>query len=114
MEPSTAIDCTRGTDCTNSNFKMGQRETSALWRELTPVQRAMLRRLDREGPLVSLGPWEMRTVRSLLSRGLVRPRSPVRDGRDHAGLWFLTSQGTRILPRRAASGTAASEVRTEP
>ncbi|GEP12441.1 hypothetical protein MMMDOFMJ_3466 [Methylobacterium gnaphalii] len=59
----------------------------------------MLRRLNREGPLISLGPWEMRTVRSLLERGLVRPRLPSRNGRDNPGLWFLTARGKGIIPR---------------
>ncbi|MWV24144.1 hypothetical protein FVE89_19590 [Methylobacterium sp. 2A] len=56
----------------------------------------MLRRLEREGALPSPGPWEMRTVRSLLARGLVRPR---RSGDGTAGLWFLSAKGSRILPR---------------
>ena len=70
-------------------------ERARAWRALTSAQQAMLRRLDREGPLLSLAPWEMRTVRSLLVRGLVRPR---RIGRAEAGFWFLTAKGCRILP----------------
>lgn len=57
----------------------------------------MLRRLEREGSLRSLGPWEMRTVRSLLERGLVRPRLPGRTSRETSGLWFLSAKGSRIL-----------------
>lgn len=58
----------------------------------------MLRRLDREGPL-SLLAWEMRTIRWLLARGLVRLRLPSRDGRNAAGLWFLSAKGAQVLPR---------------
>ena len=83
----------------------------ALWRGLTPGQRAMLRRLQREGPLRAPGPWEMRTIRSLLERGLVRPRPPGRDGREGAGLWFLSAKAMRILPREPA-GEAARDMQT--
>lgn len=75
---------------------MSDTEPSPAWRALTPGQQMMLRRLDREGALPSPGPWEMRTVRSLLARGLVRPR---RAGDGTAGLWFLSAKGSRILPR---------------
>ena len=68
------------------------------WRRLTPGQRALLRRLAREGPLRAVRPWEMRTVRSLLARKLVRPKDRARDGRDHPGLWFLSPDALRILP----------------
>jgi hypothetical protein len=84
-----------------------------LWRALTSGQRAMLRRLEREGPLISPKPWEMRTIRSLLARGLVRPRLNGRDGRKAAGLWFLSAKGARILPRRAIDDGAA-EIRIGP
>lgn len=69
----------------------------------------MLRRLDQEGPLLALAPWEMRTVRSLLERGLVRPRRP---GRTDVGLWFLSAKGLRILP--SAQGAGTDDVRTAP
>jgi hypothetical protein len=62
----------------------------------------MLRRLERDGPLLALAPWEMRTVRSLLERGLVRPRRP---GRTDVGLWFLSARGRRLLDH--AMDTAA-------
>lgn len=84
----------------NSNLIMENRDNSALWRALTPVQRSLLARLDRDGPLLTLRPWEMRTVRSLLGRGLVRPRPPGRDGCAEAGLWILSAKGRRILPNR--------------
>ncbi|MCJ2013575.1 hypothetical protein MKK53_13705 [Methylobacterium sp. J-076] len=64
----------------------------------------MLRRLGREGSLQSFGPWEMRTVRSLLARGLVRPRPP---GRSAPGLWFLSAKGRRLLPRPPTDATGA-------
>ena len=70
----------------------------------------MLRRLAREEPLRSLGRWEMRTVRSLLERGLVRPRPPGRTGREISGLWGLSAKGSRILPREPA-GTGAAKAR---
>ncbi|MGC5781077.1 hypothetical protein [Methylobacterium sp. NFXW15] len=54
----------------------------------------MLLRLDREGPLVSLKPWEMRTVRSLRERGLIRPRL---SSRDPEGLWFISAKGRRAI-----------------
>ena len=54
----------------------------------------MLLRLDREGPLVSPKPWEMRTVRSLRERGLIRPRL---SSRDPEGLWFLSAKGRRAI-----------------
>lgn len=73
-------------------------DSFAAWRALTPGQQVMLRRLEREGFLSAPGPWEMRTVRSLLARGLVRPRRP---GDVAAGLWFLSAKGGRILPRDA-------------
>ncbi|MBE7245103.1 MAG: hypothetical protein INR63_09135 [Actinomycetospora chiangmaiensis] len=86
---------------------MTQDELTREWRALTPAQQAMLRRLDREGSLLSLAPWEMRTVRSLLERGLVRPRRP---GRADVGLWFLSAKGLRILP--TATGTETAVART--
>ncbi len=78
---------------------MSDVESSPAWRALTPGQQLMLRRLERDGALPSPGPWEMRTVRSLLARGLVRPR---RSGDETAGLWFLSAKGSRILPRDTA------------
>ena len=66
------------------------------WRTLTPGQRALLRRMRQEGGLFALRPWEMSTVRSLLARGLVRPRNRARG--DQGGLWFLTALGARIVP----------------
>jgi len=39
----------------------------------------------------------MRTVRSLLERGLVKPRPR---GGSAPGLWFLSAKGRRLLPRR--------------
>lgn len=92
---------------------MDGRERLALWRALTPGQRAMLCRLHRDGPLLTLKPWEMRTIRSLLERGLVRPRPPSRVGRETAGLWHLSARGLRILPRPPAGGGTA-EVRDSP
>jgi hypothetical protein len=85
---------------------MDVRAGMALWRGLTPGQRAMLRRLQREGPLRAPGPWEMRTIRSLLERGLVRPRPRGRDGREAAGLWFLSAKAMRILPRETGGAVA--------
>lgn len=73
----------------------------------------MLRRLDLEGPLLSPRHWEMRTIRSLLERGLVKPRPPSRVGRETAGLWHLSARGLRILPRPPAGGGTA-EVRDSP
>ncbi|MEE7494760.1 hypothetical protein [Methylobacterium oryzae] len=62
----------------------------------------MLIRLDREGPLVSPQPWEMRTVRSLRERGLIRPRL---SSRDPEGLWFISAKGRRaVAPVRQAIG----------
>ncbi|MEE7462233.1 hypothetical protein MFUR16E_13520 [Methylobacterium fujisawaense] len=54
----------------------------------------MLLRLDRQGPLVSPKPWEMRTVRSLRERGLIRPRL---SSRDPEGLWFISAKGRRAI-----------------
>lgn len=54
----------------------------------------MLLRLDRDGPLVSPKPWEMRTVRSLRERGLIRPRL---SSRDPEGLWFISAKGRRAV-----------------
>jgi hypothetical protein len=73
----------------------------------------MLRRLERDGPLLTLAPWEMRTVRSLLERGLVRPRRP---GRTDVGLWFLSAKGRRILSHSAdaAPERHAAPVRLDP
>ncbi|WP_243909242.1 hypothetical protein [Methylobacterium sp. J-070] len=68
----------------------------------------MLRRLSRDGSLRSLAPWEMRTVRSLLERGLVRPR---RRGRADVGLWFLSAKGGRILPDPEAADAPAAPAR---
>ena len=83
------------------------------WRALTPGQRTMLQRLGAEGSLHSLGPWEMRTVRSLLERRLVRPRLPGRTGRDVPGLWFLSAKGRRILSRQP-SAAGGAEARSAP
>ena len=67
------------------------------WRAITPGQRALLQRMRREGALVSVRPWEMSTVRSLLARGLLRPRIRGRE-RGREGIWFLTALGVRIVP----------------
>ena len=99
-----------GTKRQISTTRMSRRGTLSSWRELSPAQRAMLLRLNHEGSLLSLSPYEMRTVRSLLERGLVRPKSPQRDGRDHAGLWFLTVQGSRIVPRRPVGSVSALKI----
>lgn len=86
-------------------------ERTRAWRALTPAQQAMLRRLDREGTLLSVAPWEMRTVRSLLVRGLVRPR---RSGRADVGLWFLSAKGSRLLPGAETKARAARGPREDP
>jgi hypothetical protein len=81
---------------------MHLRDRTASQPPLTPGQRAMLLRLERDGPLVSLKPWEMRTVRSLRERGLIRPRL---SSRDPEGLWFLSAKGRRaIAPSRPVAG----------
>ena len=54
------------------------------------------------------GAREMRTVRSLLERGLVRPR---RRGRADVGLWFLSAKGGRILPDPEAADAPAAPAR---
>jgi hypothetical protein len=61
----------------------------------------MLLRLDREGPLVSPKPWEMRTVRSLRERGLVRPRL---SSRDPEGLWFISAKGRLAIALAGSEG----------
>lgn len=58
------------------------------------MQRTFLRRLQRDGPMLSVRPWEMNTVRSLRARGLIRSKSAQRDGSRHPGLWFLTALGS--------------------
>lgn len=65
----------------------------------------MLLRLEREGSLVAPKPWEMRTIRSLRERGLIRPRL---SSRDAVGLWFLSAKGRRAL---ADTGPAISRGR---
>ena len=83
---------------------MPDHHATQTWRSLTPKQRTMLRRLSREGALHFIEPWEMRTVRSLLGRGLVRPRPP---GRKASGLWFISAKGRRLLPRQASNASMA-------
>lgn len=73
---------------------MHPRDRTAPQPPLTPGQRVMLLRLHREGLLLSLKPWEMRTVRSLRERGLIRPRL---SSRDPEGLWFLSAKGRRAI-----------------
>lgn len=87
---------------------MDSRDRSAPRGVLTPGQRAMLLRLEREGALLAPKPWEMRTIRSLRERGLVRPRL---SGRDAAGLWFISAKGVRALAR---AGAASASGRSEP
>ncbi|TXN15924.1 hypothetical protein FV219_01225 [Methylobacterium sp. WL122] len=65
----------------------------------------MLRRLEREGSLRFPGPWEMRTVRSLLKRGFIKP-GPRRG--NAPGLWSLSAKGRRLLPRRSSEAALAS------
>ncbi|MDP4024002.1 hypothetical protein Q8W71_15330 [Methylobacterium sp. NEAU 140] len=75
---------------------------SCRWWQLTPVQRAMLRRLWRDGPLLAPNPWEMRTVRSLAQRGLLRSRGRA----DAAGTWFLTARALRLIEGAAPAREA--------
>src|SRR4051794_5045154 len=83
--------------------------TRPAWRLLTPGQRALLRRLAQEGPLQQIRPWEMRTVRSLLAKGLVRPKSPACDGRAQTGRWFLTNRARQLIPDTVPKGAADPE-----
>lgn len=71
----------------------------------------MLRRLWRDGPLLTPSPWEMRTVRSLLARGLLRTRDRGRDRADAPGSWFLTARAVRLVSRatRTAPGAPSPE-----
>ncbi|MCJ2014603.1 hypothetical protein [Methylobacterium sp. J-076] len=57
----------------------------------------MLRRVWCEGPLPPPDPSEMRTVRSLVRRGLLRTRDRGRDRACEPGCWFLTARATRLL-----------------
>lgn len=69
----------------------------------------MLRRLDREGPIGSVGPWKMLTIRSLIVRGLVKRGSSSkgmgRDGRASAARWFITALGARAIPDETEEST---------
>jgi hypothetical protein len=76
---------------------MPERTTPTLWWQLTPAQRAMLRRLHVEGPLPTPDPGEMRTVRSLVRRGLLRTRDRGRDRASEPGCWFLTARAMRLV-----------------
>ena len=86
--------------------------TRPAWRLLTPGQRALLRRLAEAGPLQQIRPWEMRTVRSLLAKGLVRPKSPDCDGRAHLGRWFLTDRARQLIPRSVSADDPRSAIVT--
>jgi hypothetical protein len=57
----------------------------------------MLRRLHAEGPLPPPDPAEMRTVRSLVRRGLLRTRDRGRDRASEPGCWFLTARAVRLV-----------------
>ncbi|GEP01557.1 hypothetical protein [Methylobacterium haplocladii] len=83
-------------------MKAGSGQT--FWWQLTPLQRALLKRVAREGSLDHLRSWEGRTVRSLVARDLLRRRYRERKG---AGAWFLTQRGTDVLQR--AAGVAAHD-----
>jgi len=84
---------------------MPERTTPTLWWQLTPAQRAMLRRLHAEGPLPAPDPGEMRTVRSLMRRGLLRTRDRGRDRASEPGCWFLTARAMRLVQQ--AEGLSA-------
>ena len=80
---------------------MPTRIAQTLWWQLTPVQRALLRRIARDGVLDRLMPWEGRTVRSLIARDLLRRGG--RDRHEHAGAvrWVLTAKARRVLSHAA-------------
>ncbi len=81
---------------------MRLRDRTAPRPPLTPGQRATLLQLDRDGLLVSPKPWEIRTVRSLRERGLIRPRL---SSRAPEGLWLISVKGKRaITPARPVGG----------
>ena len=63
-----------------------------------------MRRLWCEGPLPTPDPGEMRTVRSLVRRGLLRTRDRGRDRASEPGCWFLTARAVRLVSQ--AEGVA--------
>lgn len=85
---------------------MPERTAPSLWWQLTPAQRAMLRRVWSEGPLPTPDPGEMRTVRSLVRRGLLRTRDRGRDRASEPGCWFLTARAMRLVQQ--AEGVAVA------
>lgn len=64
----------------------------------------MLRRLWSEGPLPLPDPGEMRTVRSLVRRGLLRTRDRGRDRASEPGCWFLTARAMRLIEQAEGIG----------
>ena len=73
------------------------RAAPTLWWKLTPVQRALLKRVARDGPLIRLLAWEGRTVRSLVARNLLRREAQNWDGRGESGGWRLTPKAHQLL-----------------
>ncbi|MDQ0447534.1 hypothetical protein [Methylobacterium aerolatum] len=88
---------------------MPERTTPSLWWQLTPAQRTMLRRLHMEGPLPMPDHSEMRTVRSLVRRGLLRTRDRGRDRASEPGCWFLTARAARLVQQAEGAVTPARE-----
>ncbi|MGC5777961.1 hypothetical protein [Methylobacterium sp. NFXW15] len=66
----------------------------------------MLRRLRSDGPLPAPDPSEMRTVRSLVRRGLLRTRDRGRDKASEPGCWFLTARAMRLVTQADGDATA--------
>ncbi|WP_284245534.1 hypothetical protein [Methylobacterium haplocladii] len=76
----------------------------------TPVQKALLHRLAREGSIAKVGPWGLPTIWSLRLRGLVR-REPAeggarREGTTPAATGVLTAAGTRRLANALQDASA--------
>lgn len=69
----------------------------------------MLRRLQAEGPLPTPDAGEMRTVRSLVRRGLLRTRDRGRDRAGEPGCWFLTARAVRLVQQAEGFVPAQAE-----
>ena len=70
---------------------------SISWRELTPLQKAMLLRTAQSGSAADQSKWEMRTIAALRLKDLLRPGHPRQQSGTVRGRWYLTAKARRLV-----------------
>jgi hypothetical protein len=67
------------------------------WVRLTESQKSVLSRIEIDGFLLTVGKWEMGTIRCLRTKGLLKPVRPPTRSMGKAFRWVLTDKAIDLV-----------------